>query len=251
MPICCPCARNRIAPAKLTACRTADEERRGTRSASRHALSLTPDRGYIVGDDELTGFGVRIGTLVAVDERMVLTQAFPPRCGLGSNVGVVSRLGSAGEPGSLEGARLPVAMVVRGRPTRWPSRFFGQNGSVSAFSPGRHAASTRKRSGEADATGVRPQRGRRPRRGRDFGQLPREDRCPAAGISAMFSRQSASSSFSIRSDSRNASTVPASSASPWAAEMVPPGHPMMSTPFESIARRSRSASPGGFALSSR
>ena len=42
-PTCCPPARHRITPAKLTPCRTVDEERRGARPASRPAPSSTPD----------------------------------------------------------------------------------------------------------------------------------------------------------------------------------------------------------------
>ena len=58
------------------------------------------------------------------------------------------------------------------------------------------------------------------------------------------------SAFIMSSERAKALTVASISASPWVAEMVPPGQPVRSTPFTFIASRSFCAAPGALPRSS-
>ena len=61
---------------------------------------------------------------------------------------------------------------------------------------------------------------------------------------------SSPSALSMSRERAKASTVASISASPWVAEIVPPGQPVRSTPFTFIARRSLCAAPGALPRSS-
>ena len=63
-------------------------------------------------------------------------------------------------------------------------------------------------------------------------------------------RYSSPSAFIMSRERAKASTVASTSASPWVAEIVPPGQPVRSTPFTFIASLSFCAAPGALPRSS-
>ena len=79
--------------------------------------------------------------------------------------------------------------------------------------------------------------------------------CPRPGFDRQPSgkgraRYNSPSAFIMSRERAKASTVASTSASPWVAEMVPPGQPVRSTPFTFIASLSFCAAPGALPRSS-